>query len=131
MPGSRIPKRFLLIPDPVHSVNPVYFSGLTDPATAGRKPVIQLNSVKPVLNDLKDRHHEIHQKHRHAFAGGLLDHRWPSRVRLECRASHLPALRCSAGRRGLHSHWQIAVATSNTCRTKRPSDLFDRLGSPV
>src|SRR5439155_7757945 len=55
----------------------------------------------------KIRHHENHQKHRHASACGLLDHRWTFRVRLKCGASHLPALHCGAGRRPLYSHRQI------------------------
>jgi hypothetical protein len=75
--------------------------------------------------------HEIHQKHRHASARGLLDHRWPSRVRFECWASHLPSLHCSDGRWRLHSHRQIAGTTSNICRTMRPSDPFDQPGAQV
>ena len=70
--------------------------------------------------DLKDWHHEIHQKHRHAFARGLLDHRWSFRVRLEYRPSHFPALHCGAGRRHLYSHRQI-MEEKMTKRLPSPS----------
>src|SRR6476660_10344479 len=65
-------------------------------------------------SNLEDRDHVNHQKHRNAFARGLLNHRRSFRVRLESGSSHLPALRCRTGGGHLYSHRQITLIPSST-----------------
>src|SRR5512140_1626787 len=69
--------------------------------------IAQDSTIAIVRSNLEDRHHENHQKHRHAFALGLLNHRWSFRVRLEFGSRHLPTLFCRTGGGRLHSHRQI------------------------
>jgi len=92
--------------------------------------VAQDSTIVIQRSNLQDRHYENHQKHRHAFARGLLNHRWSFRVRLEFGSSHLPTLPCRASGGLFYSHRQIkrnpvpnidggGSSISNTCRTTR------------
>src|SRR5438552_3721908 len=69
--------------------------------------VVPNSSIVISRSNLQDRPHENHEKYRHAFARGVLDHRWPFRIRVESGPSHLPTLSCSPCRRHLYSHWQM------------------------
>ena len=69
--------------------------------------IAQSSTIVICRSDLQDRHHENHQKHRHAFARGLLNHRRSFRVRLKSGSSDLSALLSRTGGGHFYSHRQI------------------------